>query len=97
MRSKSTELRTRLFSTYNVTNLGEKTARCPIAPQFRQVMAFLNRLFKTFDNRIDRFDVYKVEAVETVYMCASGLPHRNGTKDICNCNTMQHLLWYQER
>ena len=41
-------------------------------------MAFLNRLFKMFDNRIDRFDVYKVEAVETVYMCASGLPHKNG-------------------
>ncbi|XP_043196546.1 atrial natriuretic peptide receptor 2-like [Amphibalanus amphitrite] len=47
-----------------------------------QVMAFLNRLFKTFDNRIDRFDVYKVEAVETVYMCASGLPHKNGDRHV---------------
>ena len=44
------------------------------------VVGFLNNLYNTMDERMDRHDVYKVETISDSYLVASGLPKRNGDK-----------------
>ena len=41
-----------------------------------ELFDMLNVIYKTFDARIDSYDVYKVETINDSYMVASGLPER---------------------
>ena len=45
-----------------------------------EVINFLNDLYGTMDERMDKHDVYKVETTSDSYLVASGLPGRNGDK-----------------
>ena len=47
---------------------------------FVKVTAMLDAVYGTFDELINRYDVYKVETIGDAYMVVSGLPERNGTR-----------------
>ena len=65
---------TLFFST--VIDFGKVTKACTAM----DVVGFLNNLYNTMDERMDRHDVYKVETISDSYLVASGLPKKNGDK-----------------
>ncbi|XP_064641992.1 guanylate cyclase D-like [Lineus longissimus] len=53
-----------------------------------QVVAMLNQIYEEFDDKVESYDVYKVETIGDAYMVASGLPERNGN---CHCSEIAKL------
>ena len=68
------ESATLFFSS--VVDFAQVTTKCTAM----QVVTFLNNLYQTMDNRMDTYDVYKVETISDSYLVASGLPIRNGDR-----------------
>ncbi|XP_005177981.1 uncharacterized protein LOC101893791 [Musca domestica] len=68
----------------DIVGFTEIAARCtPL-----EVVTFLNSIYRVFDERIECYDVYKVETIGDSYMVASGLPVKNGNKHITEIATM---------
>ncbi|XP_058462598.1 uncharacterized protein LOC131437324 isoform X2 [Malaya genurostris] len=53
-----------------------------------EVVSFLNSIYRMFDERIECYDVYKIETIGDSYMVASGLPIKNGNKHVSEIATM---------
>ncbi|MEA3447045.1 MAG: adenylate/guanylate cyclase domain-containing protein [Bacteroidota bacterium] len=74
--SKRYEMATVLFADIQgFTQIAEETR--PEA-----LIKMLDKIFKSFDEIIEKFDIEKIKTIGDAYMCAGGIPYQNSTNPI---------------
>ncbi|MGM0650089.1 MAG: adenylate/guanylate cyclase domain-containing protein, partial [Bacteroidota bacterium] len=74
--SKRYEMATVLFADIQgFTQIAEETR--PEA-----LIKMLDKIFKSFDQIIEKFDIEKIKTIGDAYMCAGGIPYQNSTNPI---------------
>ncbi|XP_060074110.1 uncharacterized protein LOC132553844 [Ylistrum balloti] len=57
-----------------------------------EIVDLLNAVYKNIDERLDNFDVYKVETINDCYMVSSGLPKRNRDRHVVEIANLALVL-----
>lgn len=74
--SKRYEMATVLFADIqNFTRIAEETR-----PEI--LIKMLDKIFQSFDQIIEKFDIEKIKTIGDAYMCAGGIPNENSTNPI---------------
>ncbi|XP_060072134.1 uncharacterized protein LOC132552006 [Ylistrum balloti] len=81
MENKKIEPRLYKSATVCFSDIVGFTTICSGCTPF-QVVELLNLLYNTYDSRLEKYDVYKVETIGDAYMVVSGVPETNGERHV---------------